>query len=96
MRARRNILIRGLVQGVYFRETVRRIALNYAVAGFVRNVAYDRVEIDVEAEPEILDAFVNDVLAHPPSGARVDEVKMTSLDPQNGEGFRVVSSLRAT
>ena len=96
MRARRNIQIRGLVQGVYFRETVRRIALNYAVAGFVRNVGYDLVEIDVEAEAEILDAFVDDVLAHPPSQARVDEVKTTSLDAQNIEGFRVVSSLRAT
>jgi acylphosphatase len=96
VRERRNIQIRGFVQGVYFRETVRRIALNYDVAGFVRNVGYDLVEIDVEAEPGVLEEFVRDVLTHPPSRARVDDVRTTALAPENVEGFRVASSLRAT
>lgn len=96
MRERRNVRIRGFVQGVFFRETVRRIALAYEVAGFVRNVDYDLVEIDVEAEPDVLEAFVDDVLAHPPSQARVDEVHSTALAPQDVQGFRVAPSLRAT
>ncbi len=96
MRERRSVQIRGLVQGVFFRETVRRIALGYEVAGFVRNVGYDLVEIDDEAELTVLEAFVEDVLGHPPSQARVDDVRSTALVPQDAQGFRVAPSVRAT
>lgn len=96
MRERRNVKIRGLVQGVYFRETVRRIALRHAVAGFVRNVEYDIVEIDVEGEAAVVDAFVQEVLANPPAHARVDDVESTTHPPGEARGFRVVSSVRAS
>ncbi|HXF35316.1 MAG TPA: acylphosphatase [Candidatus Acidoferrales bacterium] len=95
MRERRNVKIRGLVQGVYFRETVRRIALGHAVDGFVRNVDYDLVEIDVEGEAAVVEAFVDEVLANPPVRARVVDVQTTVLAPEGAEGFRVASSVRA-
>lgn len=70
----------GLVQGVYFRETTRRIALGYAVTGFVRNVGSDRVEIEAEGETAVVEAFITDVLAHPPPRARIDSVERAATN----------------
>jgi hydrogenase maturation factor HypF (carbamoyltransferase family) len=88
------VLIRGVVQGVFFRETVRRIAVRHGVAGFVRNVVRDRVEIEVEGEPTSVTAFVNDVLAHPPPGARVDEVASESVAATGARTFTIEPTVR--
>jgi hydrogenase maturation factor HypF (carbamoyltransferase family) len=87
MSERRKIKVRGLVQGVFFRETVRRIASRYDICGFVRNVGSDAVEIEAEGEPETLDAFVADVLAHPPPAASIHDVQSTAIPTLGVEGF---------
>lgn len=84
MRERRKLKIRGMVQGVFFRETVRRIASRYDVGGFVRNVGSDAVEIEAEGERNTLDAFIADVLAHPPRAAHIEDVQSTAI-PALGE-----------
>lgn len=58
---RRRVLYSGRVQGVGFRFTSQRIALRFAVRGFVRNLDDGRVELAAEGEPAILDAFLNAV-----------------------------------
>jgi hydrogenase maturation protein HypF len=88
MRERRKIKIRGLVQGVFFRETVRRTASRYDISGFIRNVG-SAVEIEAEGEPDTLAAFIADVLAHPPPAARVEDVQSTLLPATGEEGFFV-------
>jgi len=77
------------VQGVFFRDTVRRIAGKHEVHGFVRNLGRDILEIEAEGEPGAVNAFIDDVLAHPPHHARVDNVESKAI-PVNGEhGFHV-------
>jgi acylphosphatase len=92
MRERMNVKIRGLVQGVFFRETVRRAASRFDVHGFVRNIGDDTVEIDAEGEAEIVRAFIDEVLEHPPRHARIEEVKSASLPPGGARGFTVAPS----
>jgi hydrogenase maturation factor HypF (carbamoyltransferase family) len=94
VRERTNVKIRGLVQGVFFRETVRRAASQYEVHGFVRNVGRDLVEIDVEGEAEIVRAFIDDVLEHPPLHARIEEVQSARLPATGTRGFSVAPSVR--
>jgi hydrogenase maturation protein HypF len=89
MRERRNIKIRGAVQGVFFRETVRRTASRYDICGFVRNVGSDVVEIEAEGRADALDAFIADVLAHPPRAARIDAVQSTVVPMVEERGFIV-------
>lgn len=89
MLQRRRVTIRGFVQGVGFRETVRQIALRYAVAGFVRNVGRDCVEIEAEGEAAELDAVVDAVIANPPPAARIDQVGVTALAPVGDRSFCV-------
>jgi acylphosphatase len=55
---RRQALYSGHVQGVGFRETARRLAAGFEVAGFVRNLADGRVELVAEGTPHELDRFL--------------------------------------
>lgn len=55
---RRHVVYEGMVQGVGFRYTARRIASRLPVTGFVRNLADGRVELAVEGMPPELDRFL--------------------------------------
>ncbi len=85
-------MIRGVVQGVFFRETVRRIAARYDVHGFVRNAGHDVVEIQVEGEPDVVRTFIEDILSHPPSQARVEDVRSSSMQVIEERGFSIAPS----
>jgi acylphosphatase len=87
-------VLRGLVQGVYFRQTVLEIASRHDVAGTVRNMADGSVQIDVEGEEGTVDAFLDDVIAHPPPAARVDCVTREQQPPAGLHGFRPLHSER--
>lgn len=52
------VLVRGLVQGVFFRETMRREADAAGVAGWVRNLGDGRVEARIEGTRGAVDALV--------------------------------------
>ena len=58
---RRSVYYSGRVQGVGFRYTARKIAQNYAVSGFVRNLPDRRVELVVEGEAEEIQRFLIDL-----------------------------------
>jgi acylphosphatase len=49
---RYRVLISGQVQGVYFRSTCRRMALEHGVSGWVRNLPDGRVEAVFEGPTE--------------------------------------------
>jgi len=87
------VQIRGLVQGVFFRDTVRRIAARYEVHGFVRNVGTNVVEIEAEGAPNVVNAFIADVLAHPPPGARIDDARSKAVAVLDEAGFSVKGDL---
>lgn len=56
----------GRVQGVGFRACTLRVAREFEVAGWVRNLADGRVQVVVEGEPTTVNAFlsrVSDVLS---------------------------------
>jgi len=55
---RRTVHYRGMVQGVGFRYTARRIALRFPVAGYVQNLADGRVLLMVEGERGQLDGYL--------------------------------------
>ena len=52
------VFYEGRVQGVGFRYTVKRIAMGYEVAGWVRNLPDGRVELEVHGEADEVPAFV--------------------------------------
>ena len=60
--------VRGLVQGVGFRPTVYRIALELGLSGTVWNDA-EGVVVHLEGESEVLERFPEALLAGPRSRA---------------------------
>jgi acylphosphatase len=85
---RTRVVVTGLVQGVWFRDSCRAEARAAGVAGWVRN----RGDGAVEAELEGPQAAVERVIAwchHGPPRARVDGVTVTHLEPTGDTRFHI-------
>ena len=79
-------MIRGFVQGVYFRDTARRLALREGVAGWVRNNWDGTVEAVFEGEPEALERLV-EFCRHGPRGAVVERADVYEEEAEGLRGF---------
>ncbi|MDA0811453.1 MAG: acylphosphatase [Verrucomicrobia bacterium] len=59
----KHVFYEGRVQGVGFRYTVKALANEFEVSGWVRNLADGRVELlVVSTDDEALDAFLQEIL----------------------------------
>ncbi|MGP6157903.1 MAG: acylphosphatase [Vulcanimicrobiaceae bacterium] len=89
------VTLTGRVQGVGFRQRVAALASRHPVAGTVRNLrSSEALEIDIEGEEAALNAFIADVLANPPTFARIEHVvRQRGEAPRAAQGFRIASSL---
>jgi acylphosphatase len=81
-------VVSGRVQGVFFRDTVRRRAEAAGVAGWVRNTAEGSVEAVFEGLPEAVDELV-EFCRRGPSRAEVAAVDVTEEEPEGLAGFEV-------
>ena len=89
-RIRRRVVVRGLVQGVFFRDSTRRIALREGVAGWVHNRFDGSVEVVLEGAPAAVERVV-DFCRRGPRGAHVEAVEVRPEQPEGVEGFRIGS-----
>ena len=83
-----HVVVRGEVQGVGYRYTLRMVAADAGVSGWVRN----RRDGTVEAEVEGTDEQVDEVLAwmaEGPPGSRVAGATVTDAPPSGDHGFEV-------
>ena len=68
-----NIIIKGKVQGVWFRKYTQDVAYSLNLTGFVRNCDDGSVFIEVEGNQETLEVFM-DRLRIGPHRANVTEI----------------------
>ena len=85
---RRRVVVHGFVQGVYFRDTVRRQAVAKGVAGWVRNNRDGTVEAVFEGEPDAVEQLIA-LCRDGPRGARVDHVDVVEETPEGLSGFAI-------
>ena len=85
-RVRRRVVVRGHVQGVFFRDSVRQRAERDGVAGWVANRRDGAVEAVFEGDAEAVERLVR-FAREGPRGARVDAVEVTEEEPQGATGF---------
>jgi acylphosphatase len=85
---RRRVVVHGLVQGVFFRDTVRRHAHSSGVAGWVRNNPDGTVEAVFEGEPEAVERLVS-FMHEGPSGAIVARVAVVDEEDEGLSGFDI-------
>jgi acylphosphatase len=76
-----HLLIQGRVQGVWFRESMRREAERLGVTGWVRNTPDGAVEAVVQGQDEAVDALIAWAHAGPPT-ARVEHITQTDTQGQ--------------
>jgi acylphosphatase len=87
-RVRRRVVVHGDVQGVFFRDTLRRQASDRGVAGWVRNCPDGTVEAVFEGDPDDVRRMVE--LSHEgPRGARVERVEVFDEEPEGLSDFSV-------
>lgn len=90
MNQRARIIVKGIVQGVFFRDSTRRKAQELHVTGIVRNRPDGSVEIICEGPDEAVKRLI-EWSGHGPQGAYVEHVDL-AWDTYVGEfkDFRVV------
>ena len=89
MTKRARVIVRGHVQGVFFRSDARDRAQSLHVAGWIRNVPDGTVEAVFEGEPERVESMV-EWCRRGPSGAQVEDVDVDWEEPSGESGFAVL------
>jgi acylphosphatase len=88
MSVRKRVIVRGNVQGVFFRDTTRRKASSRGVAGWVCNRPDGAVEAVFEGEPEAVNSLVR-FAQEGPRGADVTDVEVAEEEPEGLAGFEI-------
>ncbi|OGI69708.1 hypothetical protein A3A09_03115 [Candidatus Nomurabacteria bacterium RIFCSPLOWO2_01_FULL_42_20] len=84
-----NLKIYGQVQGVFFRQGVKDMALELGLAGFVRNEPDGSVYLEIEGEESALEKMAEFCRKGPP-GAKVNSLDISEGAVQNFTGFNIV------
>ena len=82
----RKFIVRGKVQGVWFRESTRRVAVKLGLSGRATNLPDGTVEVLASGEPEAL-AELEKFLREGPPNARVDELISLDCEQDIPAGF---------
>jgi acylphosphatase len=85
---RRRVIVRGRVQGVWYRQSCHREAVAAGVAGWVRNNDDGTVEAALEGDAAAVERVVSWMRSGPPR-AVVTAIDTSAEPPRGEEGFRV-------
>lgn len=83
------IIIKGKVQGVFFRATAKKVAKELNLKGWIKNTSEGDVECVVTGKNEDLDEFIKWCKIGP-SNAEVNEVIVEGKDEVLFEKFSIV------
>jgi acylphosphatase len=85
---RRRAVVHGRVQGVFFRDTTRRMAESRGVAGWVSNRPDGNVEAVFEGEADSVESMLS-FCREGPRGAVVERVEVIEEEPEGLRGFAI-------
>lgn len=85
---RRHVVVRGRVQGVFFRDSCRQAARSNGVTGWVRNRPDGAVEAVFEGSRDAVDAMVRWCHDGPPR-AHVSTVQVDDEQPTGETDFAI-------
>lgn len=82
------IIVHGKVQGVWFRQSAREMALRLGLTGFVRNELDGTVYIEAQGDENALFGFIT--WCHQgPEMAEVSHVSINEMSVQNFKSFEL-------
>jgi len=92
MKIRKNILIKGIVQGVGFRPFIHKLVKNYNLSGWVLN-SNQGVEIEIEGKTEEINSFVNAIKEKLPPLAKIEKIEVSQLPLVGYKEFSIKKSI---
>ena len=81
-------IVKGRVQGVWFRRFTQNVANELGISGWVRNRDDGSVEVEASVPDEVYNQFLQALRKGPPL-ARVDEVVVEEVDKNYSGVFEV-------
>ncbi len=84
----RRVRVHGRVQGVFFRDTARRVATDAGVAGWIANRDGGTVEALLEGDEAAVERVI-EFCRHGPEGAAVERVEVSEAEPEGRQGFTI-------
>lgn len=85
---RRRVVVHGRVQGVFFRDTTRRRAVEVGVSGWVRNNPEGTVEAAFEGDDAAVERMLR-FAGEGPRGATIERVEVFEEPLEGLSGFRI-------
>lgn len=86
-----HLIVKGKVQGVYFRASAKEAADELGIRGWVRNLPDKNVEIKAAGNDEQLEKFIQWCKQGPPQAA-VSDVEVADAEPENFSSFEILRS----
>jgi acylphosphatase len=83
-----NVIIRGKVQGVFYRASTKDKAIELGIKGYVMNMDDGSVYLEAEADQLQLDKLIQ-WCKRGPIGARVEHVEVKESELMNYENFDI-------
>jgi acylphosphatase len=87
-RIRRRLVVRGQVQGVFYRDSTRHTARNEGVSGWAANRSDGSVEVVLEGAADAVESVVG-YCRRGPSSADVHSVDEHDETPEGLSGFQI-------
>ena len=84
-----HLLIKGKVQGVFYRATAKEIANELGVTGWIKNTREGNVEVTVSGNERQIEKFTK-WCKQGPDKATVDEVIVTQKEEATFKGFMII------
>jgi acylphosphatase len=84
-----HLLIKGKVQGVFYRATAKKVAEQLGINGWIKNTKEGNVEVIVTGNEERLNEFLN-WCKQGPKDAKVKDITVTTKSPDAFNGFSIV------
>lgn len=84
-----HLIIKGKVQGVFFRATAKEKAEQYCIVGWVKNTRSGDVEVLATGEDENIQKFIG-WCGQGPAQAKVTEVIVQEKATENFEKFSIL------
>jgi acylphosphatase len=88
MTVRKRVQVEGRVQGVFFRDSVRRAAEQRGVGGWAANRSDGSVEAVFEGPPEDVERLVQ-LCRDSPGHSQVQRVAEADEEPEGLDGFEI-------
>ncbi len=83
-----HLLIKGKVQGVFYRATARKIAEELGVKGWIKNTKDNNVELIITGTEEQVRQFI-EWCKKGPTRAEVSDLIATTIDDKSFSDFRI-------